>query len=576
MNNSLKVVVPNQSGTTERNVLWVSELPDTITEKDIEIFFGNYKDNIIVIQIYRSGRVIDYFAPKSLNATIIFRDNSVADEARRGLNLRKLRGKTIRIMWHEKDNRERYNNMGNLFVKYVPSQVKPREFYEKFAEFGDIVSAKLCEDEEGIHLGYGYVNYYQKVSADNALQALNDKEVWPGQILEVAHFQKKNERLQSLSVNKNLYVKNLPIEFNEENVKSLFVKYGAVTWTKVYLDEQNRKSAIVSYDNESSANMAKELNGSNLLGNELYVDTFQKKTDRRRILSSKINDNNYRLNSQFKNCNLHIRNLPYEITEEAFHEVFSKFGEIKSLKIPKMLLTTKVMGQFKEYLMNKGFGYVCYFDQESTRAAKEELNGKIFPGFENWKRPMLIDIFMPKYERNQVLNRLNQDATGKDMSFMNQFGARQFAMPFNMNPQMAKGVRVNMNQMQQQNNFKRGPRNQPKVEQINENINSIPLVNNSTYPIPATLKVEDPDIKYLHSLEDEAAKRDYLGEFLFRKIENNSLILNNNHTIDTIGKITGMILGIEEISEIVDITLNNENLTLRISEAINLIENNYA
>jgi RNA recognition motif-containing protein len=575
MNNSLKVVVPNQSGTTERNVLWVSELPDTITEKDIEIFFGDYKDNVIVIQIYRSGRVIDYFAPKSLNATIIFRDNSVADEARRGLNMRKLRGKTIRIMWHEKDNRERYNNMGNLFVKYVPGEVKPREFYEKFADFGDIVSAKLCEDEEGIHLGYGYVNYYNKESADNAIQALNDKEVWPGQVLEVAHFQKKNERLQSLSVNKNLYVKNLPVEFNEENVKSFFVKYGTVTWTKVYLDEQNRKSAIVSYDNESSANMAKELNGFNLLGNELYVDTLQKRTDRKRILSSKINDNNYRLNSQFKNCNLHIRNLPYEITEEALHEVFSKFGEIKSVKIPKMLLTTKVMGQFKEYLMNKGFGYVCYFDQESTRAAKEELNGKIFPGYENWKRPMLIDLFMPKYERNQILNRLNQDPTGKEMPFMNQFGARQFAMPFNMNPQMAKGVRVNMHQTQQ-NNFKRGPRNQAQVEQITENLNTTPIVNNLTYPIPATLKVDDPDIKYLHSLEDESAKRDYLGEFLFRKIENNPLILNNNHTIDTIGKITGMILGIEEISEIVDITLNHENLTLRISEAINLIDNHGA
>jgi polyadenylate-binding protein len=575
MNKSLKVVVPNQFGTTERTVLFVSELPDSVSEKDIEIFFGDYKENILVIQMHRSGRQMDHFAPKNQNATVIFRDHSVADEARRGLNLRKLRGKTLRIMWHEKDNRDRYNNMGNLFVKYVPSDVKSREFYEKFSEFGDIVSAKLCEDEEGNHLGYGYVNYYSKESAEKAIKNLNEKEVWAGLKLEVAHFQRKNERLQSMSVNKNLYVKNLPHEYNEESVKSLFCKYGTVTWTKVYLDEQGRKSAIVSYDNEQSANMAKELNGSNIQGNELYVDTLQKKTDRRRILTSKIIDNNHKLNSQFKDCNLHIRNLPTDLTEEALFDAFSKYGEIKSVKLPKVLLTTKVMGQFKEYLINKGFGYVCYVDQESAKVAREELSGKIFPGFENWKRPMLIDFFMPKYERNQMLNKLNQDPTGRQLPPFNQQGM-PFTMPINMHPNMAlQHVKMHGAPMQHKD-FKKGNRYQNKIDNALNYDNSavvsqVPITQVTPVATPV-VKIEDPDVKYLQSLDDEGAKRDYLGEFLFRKIENHPLILNNNHTIDTIGKITGMILGIEDINEIIDITTNHENLTVRISEAINLIE----
>lgn len=584
MNNSLKVVVPNQFGTTERTVLWVSELPDTVSEKEIEIFFSDYKENILVIQIHRSGRHIDQFAPKSINATVIFRDHSLADEARKSLNLRKLRGKTVRIMWHEKDNRERYNNMGNLFVKYIPADVKPREFYEKFSDFGDIVSAKLCEDEDGNHLGYGYVNYYSKESAENAIENLNDKEVWVGQKLEVANFQRKNERHHSLTANKNLYVKNIPQNYTEENVKSLFNKYGTVTWTKVYHDEQGRKSAIVSYDNELSANMAKELNASNIQGYELYVDTLQKKTDRRRILSSKIIDNNHKLNSQYKNSNLHIRNLPSDLTEEVLHEVFSKFGEIKSVKLPKVLLTTKVMGQFKDYLMNKGFGYVCYLDPECAMAAKEELSGKIFPGYENWKRPMLIDIFMPKYERNQMMNRLNTDPTGRQIPLFNPNGM-PLSMPLNMHPNYARQVRMQGPSIHS-NELKKGNRGQHKFDNLINNssnniisskvpITSIPSNVNSTNVTPIltpAVKIEDPDLKYLQSLEEEGAKRDYLGEFLFRKIENHPLILNNNHTIDTIGKITGMILGIEDINEIIDITTNHENMTLRISEAINLIE----
>jgi hypothetical protein len=45
----------------------------------------------------------------------------------------------------------------------------------------------------------------------------------------------------------------------------------------------------------------------------------------------------------------------------------------------------------------------------------------------------------------------------------------------------------------------------------------------------------------------------------------------HNFTIDIIGKITGMILGIEDINEIADICKNNSNLTSRIKEALDLL-----
>ena len=36
--------------------------------------------------------------------------------------------------------------------------------------FGDISSAKINEDIEGNHLGYGYVTYYDPQSAENAIK----------------------------------------------------------------------------------------------------------------------------------------------------------------------------------------------------------------------------------------------------------------------------------------------------------------------------------------------------------------------------------------------------------------------
>lgn len=548
MNTHLQVVVPqNQTGESGRTVLFISELPENITESDLETFFQDYKEHILVIQINRLNRIMESIAPRSLTATVIFKEHNKANEARKGLNLRKIRGKTIRIMWHEKDNSIRYNTLGNLFIKNVPAEVKPRDFYEKFLQFGDIISAKLCEDEEGNHYGYGYVSFYNPESAEQAIKQLDGKEVWEGEKLEVERFQKKNERFQNLSTNKNLYVKNLPETFTENSVKEVFAKFGNITWTKVMTDTSGRKSAIVSFDKEESVQKAKELNGTEIDGQELYVDSLMKKSDRMKILSNRISDNNYKFNTQYKYCNLHLRNLPMDVEKEELAEVFSQYGEIHSVKIPKVILVTKVNNEFKEYLTSKGFGYVCFVDQESAKKAKEDMNNKFFPGYENAKRPLLVDFFMPKYERKQMFTRMQQYQPSKQLPMMNPYGT-PFSMPLNLHPNLARHVKPQIPQMSK-------PKYTPEQPQSSQ----------------TTPKSDDPDIKYLQSLEDDGARKDYLGEFLFKKIENHPLAQSHNFTIDTIGKITGMILGIDDINEIVDITINHENLSARISEALNLL-----
>ena len=79
-------------------------------------------------------------------------------------------------MWEERDNSIRYNSKTNLFVKGIPFKVQPREVYEYFLKFGDISSAKLKDDAERNHLGYGYVTYYKP---ENAIKNTNGKIIWP-------------------------------------------------------------------------------------------------------------------------------------------------------------------------------------------------------------------------------------------------------------------------------------------------------------------------------------------------------------------------------------------------------------
>jgi RNA recognition motif-containing protein len=604
MNTQFQVVVPLRPSTENaRTVLFISELPENITENELQIFFQDFKESIVMIQINKlNSKGLDFHVTRGLTATLIFKDHKRADEARKGLNLNKIRGKTIRIMWHEKDNKLRYGTQGNLFVKNIPFEIKPREIYEKFLSFGDIMSAKLHEDEEGNHNGYGYVSYYDPESAEKAIKALNNVEVWPGSKLEVAKFQKKNERIaQNLTGNKNLYVKNLPSKLTEDDLKELFGKHGKVSWVKIMLDMNNRKSAILTFESEESVVKAREaLNHMKLDDQELYVDTLMKKSDRKKILSSRIIENNYKLNTQFKNCNLHLRNLPNEISEEELQQFFSSFGEVKSVKIPKFILVTKVKNEFKEIPMTKGFGYVCFKDQSNAKKAKDEMSGNFIPKYENCKRPLLIDFFMPKYERKQVLTKLQGLQNGYTgpksypvMNFNTQFAfqhphlvkhiknqhlmfAPHMAYPYenlqNKGPQGHQGHHIPHHQNHHRHhhhhhnhfNHQQGHYNHGR-----QHFNNRPQLH--VKASATVIKPDDVDIKYLHSLEDDSAKKDYLGEFIFKKIENHPLAQTHNFTIDTIGKITGMILGIEDINEIVEITVSHENLTARITEALSLL-----
>jgi RNA recognition motif-containing protein len=490
---------------------------------------------------------MESYFPKALQATVIFKDMKRADEARRALNLRKLRGKTIRVMWHERDNLKRYSNQGNLFVNNIPVQVNPREFYEKFLQYGDIISAKLGEDEEGNSLGYGYINYGDSASAEKAIADLNGKEVW-GNKLEVKKFQKKNERMNTLSVNKSLYVKNIPAGFSDSDLKSLFGKFGTLSWSRVLEDKEGRPFAILAYENEDNTQKAiDQMKGYKIGDQEIYVDNLMSKSDRRKILTSKISENNYRLNSLYRNCNLHIRNLPEGVDEQELHDAFGQFGQITSVKIPKYILETKVNNEKKEMILSKGFGYVCFTDPETAKVAMEEMNGKFLPGHEDAKRPMLIDIFMPKQERNQIITR-SQQPPRQHMPFINPMMPSGMGMP--MHPkQMKQPFTQPFNKPQQGKYF-----NQPQITQ------------------PIIPKFNQPDIKILESFEDDSAKKDYLGEYIFKNIENHPLAQMHNLTIDTIGKITGMILGIEDINEIFHITTDHDSLTNRIQEALSLLE----
>ena len=116
----------------EKNVLYLCDLSTNLVQNDLDMFFEKYKDNIILISLDPKPRTIEY--NQLLSAKVIFKSSETANTARIELNLRKIKGHAVRIMWEERDTSIRNNPKLSLFIKNIPPQITPREVYEHFIQ----------------------------------------------------------------------------------------------------------------------------------------------------------------------------------------------------------------------------------------------------------------------------------------------------------------------------------------------------------------------------------------------------------------------------------------------------------
>jgi RNA recognition motif-containing protein len=548
MQDKRNIQINNQDS---KSVIVLGDLSENVQFSDINIFLESFKDHIAYIDFKPKFD----FSSKTGSAIVIFKDFNYANQARLELNMRKIKGKTVRITWHEKDLSLRYGNQCNLYVKNISPKVSPRQFFEFFLQFGDITSAKLAENEDGEHLGYGYIHYANPDTIDICVNACDDKE-WYGQRIKVEPFQKKNERPSTLNQNNSLFVKNFPSDYDENKLKDLFYQLN-ISWIKINTDELNRKTAFVTFSSDDDAAKAKLMNGTSVGDQELFVSNLQNKFERKRYLSTKITEKNNQLANIFKECNLHVKNLPLEVKEEELREIFVKYGEIKSLKIKTQINSTKVKDKFIDTVVSCGYGYVCYTNPESAKLAFSSLNNQFLDGFTS-KRPLEITYFTPVSERKNILvkNYYSQRNVIMDNFYSNQ-------------KQIQKNQQVNNQKQVIQQVI---PQQQVlSTHQLTPQAIQVPAVQGQETIIQTSQGIIEPDYRLLNTFQDESEKRDYLGEFIFNKITVHELTERHKLSMEDVGKITGMILGIENFNEIVEISKNKDNLTSRIIEALELL-----
>ena len=571
--------------TQEKTMLYLTDLTFGISIQDIKEFLSNYQDKIILINPDQNPRNKNIRKPLAFK--VLFKDYESANKCRIEMNLCKLRGKSVRIMWDERDTSIRYNTKNNLFIKGIPKNTTPREVYEYFSQFGDISSCKINEDDFGNHNGYGYITYYNINDAQKAIEETKDKTIFGSNNVEISHFQKKNERIINSNDNQKIYISNFPEKYTESDITKLCSEFGKVENCNIFLDNVCKKFGIVQFSSENEAKEAlNKLNDKEIDGNKIMTRLFQTKYEHKQYLQNSTK----RINEQNANCNLYIKNIPLTAKEEDLTKIFSKYGNVISVKIEKNKIEKKdEKGKFE--LVSKGFGYLSFDKSESAKNAIENLNGKYLPGFESWSRTLIIELFMTKNERqyaeNQHLNNTNYliNPNNTPYNYIGGFpypysyphpqSGPIFPMPYNQFNNYGNnyhyGVKKYWRGGNKNNNYRYNYKN--NIYRGNKRYNNIrQQKKDKKEEKEETTNKMTIDLTEYHKLEDEQEKRDFLGEKIFKAIEDSQIASERKIDIDTISRITGMIIGLPDKNEIIEILENPNILNSRIEEALKLLD----
>jgi multiple RNA-binding domain-containing protein 1 len=161
---------------------------------------------------------------------------------------------------------------------------------------------------------------------------------------------------------RTLFVKNLNFKTTDESLKEHFtehVKGGRILSAKVKKHEKNGKNVSMGFgfiqldSVETATNICRDLQGTVLDGHALILQFCHAKKDEQMLK---------KVEKDKSSSKLLIKNVAFEATEKDLRQLFSPFGQIKSLRLPK------------KFGNHRGFAFVEYVTKQEAQNALQALS----------------------------------------------------------------------------------------------------------------------------------------------------------------------------------------------------------
>src|SRR5277367_1699148 len=268
----------------------------------------------------------------------------------------------------------------SLYVGELDPSVTEAMLFELFSQIGSVASIRVCRDAVTRRsLGYAYVNYNTTVDGEKALEELNYTLI-KGRPCRIMWSQ-RDPALRKTGQG-NVFIKNLDVAIDNKALHDTFAAFGNILSCKVAQDEAGNSKGygFVHYETDEAASQAiKHVNGMLLNEKKVFVGHHIPKKDRQ----SKFEE----MKANF--TNIYVKNIPTEVTDEEFRDLFEKYGDVTSASLAR-----------DEAGKSRGFGFVNFINHEHAATAVEELNGKDFKG-----QDLYVGRAQKKHEREEELRK---------------------------------------------------------------------------------------------------------------------------------------------------------------------------
>jgi polyadenylate-binding protein len=269
----------------------------------------------------------------------------------------------------------------SLYVGELDPSVTEAMLFELFSQIGSVASIRVCRDAVTRRsLGYAYVNYNTTTDGEKALEELNYTLI-KGRPCRIMWSQ-RDPALRKTGQG-NVFIKNLDTAIDNKALHDTFAAFGNILSCKVAQDESGASKGygFVHYETDEAASQAiKHVNGMLLNEKKVFVGHHIPKKDRQ----SKFEE----MKANF--TNIYVKNIPVEVTDEEFRELFEKFGDV----------TSASLARDQENGKSRGFGFVNFINHEHAATAVDDLNGKDFKG-----QDLYVGRAQKKHEREEELRK---------------------------------------------------------------------------------------------------------------------------------------------------------------------------
>ncbi|CAL3966423.1 hypothetical protein PZA11_003083 [Diplocarpon coronariae] len=269
----------------------------------------------------------------------------------------------------------------SLYVGELDPSVTEAMLFELFSQIGSVASIRVCRDAVTRRsLGYAYVNYNTTIDGEKALEELNYTLI-KGRPCRIMWSQ-RDPALRKTGQG-NVFIKNLDTAIDNKALHDTFAAFGNILSCKVAQDETGASKGygFVHYETDEAASQAiKHVNGMLLNEKKVFVGHHIPKKDRQ----SKFEE----MKANF--TNIYVKNIPVDVTDEEFRELFEKFGDV----------TSASLARDQENNKSRGFGFVNFINHEHAAKAVDDLNGKDFKG-----QDLYVGRAQKKHEREEELRK---------------------------------------------------------------------------------------------------------------------------------------------------------------------------